>query len=144
MQQIISILLDTNYQLITITSISRIIHDFNSNRKRQYKRYNITSGGFALLQFDDTEVLGSIKDISAGGLSLSHIDDNVEINELSRISINLISERSCNKQLHGRNLWSKKEDGAFTFLCFSLLPVFQIQIHFVRLSRRQVVQKQAS
>ena len=65
--------------------------------RRQYKRYDITSGGFALLQFDDTEVLGSIKDISAGGLSLSHIDDNVEINELSRISINLISERSCNK-----------------------------------------------
>jgi hypothetical protein len=97
-----------------------------------------------MLQFDDTEVLGSIKDISDGGLSLSHIDDNVEINELSRISINLISEISCNKLLHGRNLWSKKEDGAFTFLCFSLLLVFQIQIHFVRLSRRQVLQKQAS
>ncbi len=137
MQQIISILLDTNYQLITITSISRIIHDFNSNRKRQYKRYNITSGGFALLQFDDTEVLGSIKDISAGGLSLSHIDDNVEINELSRISINLISERSCNKLLHGRNLWSKKEDGAFTT---SMVKMKRRGVEFEQLDNKMLIQ----
>jgi hypothetical protein len=137
LQQIISILLDTNYQLITITSISRIIHDFNSNRKRQYKRYNITSGGFALLQFDDTEVLGSIKDISAGGLSLSHIDDNVEINELSRISINLISERSCNKQLHGRNLWSKKEDGAFTT---SMVKMKRRGVEFEQLDNKMLIQ----
>jgi hypothetical protein len=105
--------------------------------RRQYKRYNITSGGFALLQFDDTEVLGSIKDISAGGLSLSHIDDNVEINELSRISINLISERSCNKQLHGRNLWSKKEDGAFTT---SMVKMKRRGVEFEQLDNKMLIQ----
>ena len=81
--------------------------------RRQHRRYEIASGGFALLQANDREVLGSIKNISAGGLSLSHIDDNVQIDELSRISINLISEKTYSRQLRGRNLWSKKEDGDF-------------------------------
>ena len=81
--------------------------------RRQHKRYDVASGGFALVQFNGTEVLGSIKDISNGGLSLSHIDDNVEIIELCGISINLISETSYTRQLRGRNLWSKKEDSDF-------------------------------
>ena len=81
--------------------------------RRQNSRYEIASGGFALLQFNGTEVLGSIKNISAEGLSLSHVDDNVQIDELSRISINLISEKTYTRQLRGRNLWSKKEDSDF-------------------------------
>ena len=81
--------------------------------RREHRRYEIASGGFALLQANDTEVLGSINNISTGGLSLSHIDDYVQIDELSRISINLISEKNYNRQLHGRNLWSKKENGEF-------------------------------
>ena len=81
--------------------------------RREHRRYEIASGGFALLQANDTEMLGSINNISAGGLSLSHIDDYVQIDELSRISIILISEKTYNRQLHGRNLLSKKENGDF-------------------------------
>ena len=81
--------------------------------RRQHKRYDIASGGFALLRSSDAEVLGSIRDISAGGLSLSHIDDDEGIREDSRLDINLISEKICFKKLHGRNVWSKRETSYF-------------------------------
>jgi len=81
--------------------------------RRQHKRYDIASGGFALLRSNGTEVLGLIKDISTGGLSLSHIDDNREINELSRVAIKLISKKNCYERFSGRSIWSKKEEGNF-------------------------------
>ena len=81
--------------------------------RRQHKRYDIASGGFALLQSKDNEVIGSIKDISTSGFCLSHIDGNEEINEHSRIAINLISGKICSEQFNGRNIWSKKERGGF-------------------------------
>ena len=73
--------------------------------RRQHKRYEIAGGGFALLQFNGAEVLGSVKDISTGGLSLSHIDDNEKINGLSSININLISKKTCYEHFTGRNIW---------------------------------------
>ena len=82
--------------------------------RRQHERYDIASGGFALLQSNETEVLGSIKDISAGGLSLSHIDENEDIHNFSRITINLISEKTCYEHFTGKNIWSKRERGGFT------------------------------
>jgi hypothetical protein len=47
--------------------------------RRQHKRYALDSGGFSLIQANDKEVIGTIKNISAGGLSLSHIDNCEEI-----------------------------------------------------------------
>jgi len=82
----------------------------SGKNRRQHERYDIASVGFALLQTNDTEVLGSIKDISTGGLSLSHIGDNEELSELSKISIYLIAEKTCYEQFSGRNIWSKKEE----------------------------------
>ena len=81
--------------------------------RRQHKRYDIASGGFVLLRSNDTEVLGSIRDISTGGLSLSHIDDDKGLREDARLDINLISEKICFKKLHGRNVWSKRETSEF-------------------------------
>ena len=81
--------------------------------RRQHKRYEIAGGGFALLQLNDEEVLGSIKDISTGGLSLSHIDNNEETNGLPSIDINLISKKTCYEHFTGRNIWGKKESGGF-------------------------------
>ena len=60
--------------------------------RRQHKRYDIASGGFALLHSKDNEVIGSIKDISTSGFCLSHIDGNEEINEHSMIAINLVNK----------------------------------------------------
>ena len=82
--------------------------------RRQHRRYDINSGGFAMIRSGDTEVLGSIKDISAGGLSLSHIDDCNEITERSSLAIDLISEKLCAEQFSGRSIWSKKEKSGFT------------------------------
>ena len=81
--------------------------------RRQHRRYDIDSGGFALIRSDDTEVLGSIKNISTGGLSMSHIDGCEEIAELSTIAINLISDKHCAEKFNGKNIWSKREEGDF-------------------------------
>ena len=82
--------------------------------RRQHKRYALDSGGFALIQANDTEVLGSIKDISAGGLSLSHIDNCEEITELLSLHISLISEKLYAEKIQGWSIWSSKEEGGFT------------------------------
>ena len=82
--------------------------------RRQHKRYTLDSGGFALIHANDTEVLGTIKNISAGGLSLSHIDDCEEIAEHSSLAINLISEKLYAEQIPGKSIWSSKEEGGFT------------------------------
>jgi c-di-GMP-binding flagellar brake protein YcgR len=82
--------------------------------RRQHKRYDIDSGGFALIRSNGSEVLGSIKDISAGGFSLTHIDDCVDMAELSSLAISLISEKSCFEQFcSGRSIWSKREESQF-------------------------------
>ncbi len=82
--------------------------------ERKHKRYDIASGAFALLKWNGAEVLGSIKDISRGGLSLSHIDDDENLEALARITVNLISEKVCYENFIGRSIWSKKKEGAFT------------------------------
>ena len=82
--------------------------------RRQHKRYALDSGGFALIQANDTEVIGTIKDISAGGLSLSHIDNCEEITQLSSFYINLISEKLYSEKIQCRSIWSSKEEGGFT------------------------------
>jgi hypothetical protein len=82
--------------------------------ERKHKRYDIASGAFALLKWNGTEVLGSIKDISRGGLSLSHIDGDEDLEALARITVNLISDKFCYENFIGRSIWSKKEEGAFT------------------------------
>ena len=84
----------------------------NSHVKREHKRYNINSGAFVLLKSEEVEILGSIKDISSGGLSMSHIDENKELNG-SKISVNLISEDICYENFSSRTIWNSVEDGGF-------------------------------
>ena len=82
--------------------------------KRQHKRYDISSGAFALLKWNGSEVLGSIKDISTGGLCLSHIDDNEDLEALSRIRVKLISEKICYENFIGRDLCTTNKEDDFT------------------------------
>ena len=82
--------------------------------ERKHKRYNLASDAFALLKWNGAEVLGSIIDISKGGLSVSHIDNNEDLEALARITVNLISEKVCCENFIGRSIWIKKEEGAFT------------------------------
>jgi hypothetical protein len=84
----------------------------HSLEKREHKRYNINSGAFALLKTNELEILGSIKDISTGGLCLSHIDENKKLNG-SKITINLICDDNCFEDFIGRNIWNVEEDGGF-------------------------------
>ena len=84
----------------------------HSQNNRNHKRYNIKSGAFALLKSDTVEVLGSIKDISVGGLCLSHIDENEELKG-PEITVNLISEKNCFENFPSKAIWNKQEDGAF-------------------------------
>ena len=84
----------------------------HSQVKREHKRYNINSSAFVLLKSEEVEILGSIKDISSGGLSMSHIDENKELNG-SKISINLISEDICYENFSSRTIWNSVEDGGF-------------------------------
>lgn len=81
--------------------------------RRQHERYDVVNGSFALLQSQDLEVLGSIRDISAGGLRLSHLDDNEKLTDHSRLDINLISGKINAEKLNGRAVWHKKEESAF-------------------------------
>ena len=85
----------------------------NSHVKREHKRYNINSGAFVLLKSKEVEILGSIKDISSGGLSMSHIDENKEFNGSDKISVNLISENTCCENFSSRTIWNSVEDGGF-------------------------------
>ena len=82
--------------------------------RRQFTRYEIDTGGFALVRSGDTEVLGTIKNISAGGLSLSHIDDCKKIAELSSLAINLISEKLYAQEFKGRSIWNSNEESGFS------------------------------
>ena len=82
--------------------------------RRQHKRYALDSRGFALIQANDTEVLGTIKNISAGGLSLSYIDNCEEIIELTSLHINLSSENIYAEKIQSRSIWTSKEEGGFT------------------------------
>jgi len=86
--------------------------DDQSQNNRNHKRYNIKSGAFALLKSDEVEILGSIKDISVGGLCLSHIDECEEFNG-SEIKVNLISEKDCYENFPSKAIWNKQEDGGF-------------------------------
>ena len=105
--------------------------------RRQHERYDIASGGFALLRSDNKEVLGSIKDISTGGFRLSHIDDNEDIGNFSRITINLISGKNCYEQFNGRSIWSKRERGGFTA---TLVKMKQCGIEFEQLNNEMQLQ----
>ena len=82
--------------------------------QRQHKRYDISNSAFALLKWNGSEVLGSIKDISTGGLCLSHIDENENLEALSKVTVKLISEKICYENFVGRSIWSAKEEGGFT------------------------------
>ena len=82
--------------------------------RRKYQRHNISGSAFALLKWNGSEVLGSITDISTGGFCLSHIDDYEELEDHSRLTTNLISEKNCYENFIGRCVWSSKEEGDFT------------------------------
>lgn len=106
--------------------------DVKGKERRQHTRYDITGGAFALLKWNGSELLGSIKDISAGGFSLSHIDDNEGLRHLAMITIDLISEKTYHENLVGRNIWSKKEAGGFTT---AMVKMKRCGIEFVELNK---------
>ena len=59
-------------------------------------------------------VLDTIKNISAGGFSLTYIDNCEEIIELLSLHINLISENIYAEKIKSRSIWTSKEEGGFT------------------------------
>jgi hypothetical protein len=81
--------------------------------RRKHQRHNISGSAFALLKWNGSEVLGSITDISTGGFCLSHIDDYEELEDHSRLTANLISEKNCYENFMGRCIWSSKDEGDF-------------------------------
>jgi hypothetical protein len=84
----------------------------DDQEQRRHKRYNIKSGAFALLKSNDLEILGSIKDVSNGGICLAHIDENQEL-EGDKITVNLISEGTCYENFPSKNIWDREEEGGF-------------------------------
>lgn len=80
--------------------------------KREHNRHIIQNDVFVLLRQNDFEILGSIQDISDGGLCLFHIDENEVIDDNSLLSIQLISDK-VSEQFNGKSVWSKKEEGGF-------------------------------
>jgi len=82
--------------------------------KRRHQRYSIASGGFALLKWKGSEVLGAIIDISNGGLCISHIDENMDMPTLTKMTVKLISEKTCYGDFIGNCIWNTKEEGGFT------------------------------
>ena len=107
------------------------------NNRRKHKRYNIGNGGFALLRNHGKEVLGSIRDISSGGLCLSYMDEEDTIDNNSRITINLVAENIYYEKYSGRSIWSQKEKDGFST---ALVKMKSRGIQFEHLSEKMQAQ----
>jgi c-di-GMP-binding flagellar brake protein YcgR len=104
-----------------------------SNNRRVHKRYSLDGGGFALIQTDNAEIVGSIRDISAGGICVTHINGDTSIPEHAPLVINLISENAYNDKFRGVSRWSCKEEGGFST---SMVNMKRCGIQFENLSNK--------
>ena len=77
------------------------------SERRLYKRYDIQNGAFALLIWNDNELLGSIKDISVSGLGLSHIDEDEDLDDLNQQILEMATSLAMKEssELHIVHAW---------------------------------------
>ncbi len=104
--------------------------------QRRHKRYSINSGAFALLKSDDIEILGSIKDVSSGGICLAHIDENLELKG-DKITVNLISEDTCYENFPSKKIWDREEEGGFIA---AMVKMKRRGVQFGQLSKEKQLQ----
>lgn len=77
------------------------------DERRQYKRYRFLGGGIALIPLQSATVLGSIRDISIGGVGVTYIDDDAKLNEFSELKADMMEENFYCKEIHCKNIWDK-------------------------------------
>jgi hypothetical protein len=108
----------------------------DDQEQRRHKRYNIKSGAFALLKSNDMEILGSIKDVSNGGICIAHIDENQELKG-AKITVNLISDDTCYEDFPSKKIWDREEEGGFIA---AMIKMKRRGVQFEQLSKEKQLQ----
>jgi c-di-GMP-binding flagellar brake protein YcgR len=78
------------------------------NERRRFKRFRFMGGGIAMFPLGHVSVLGSIRDISLGGLGVTYIDEGTKLNESQEFRADVMEEKFYWKDLHCKSRWDKE------------------------------------
>ena len=80
-----------------------------SNR-REHKRSPVSNGITAVLITSSPEVIGSVIDISMGGVKITYHEQKNTNLHFSQLKIDLISDDRYVEAIHCKNAWNRKAD----------------------------------
>ena len=104
--------------------------------RRKYKRFLVQEGAYALLK-NNSSKLGQIKNISRGGLAISYIVDEDQMNESFKVDIFIGKKGYCLKDVPSKKVSDLHIDNRLPFSTFSIR---QARIQFNELNPSQLSQ----
>ena len=108
-----------------------------TKERRRYKRYRFMGGGIALIPLQSATVLGSIKDISVGGVGVTYIDEGITLNESSVLKADMLENKFYCKEINCKNVWDRKVENDYPLITVKMR---QGGLEFAELSPDQLSQ----
>jgi c-di-GMP-binding flagellar brake protein YcgR len=107
------------------------------NERRQYERHKLSSDVIVLLQSENVELLGTLEDISLGGMRMKHIDDNETSLPSPEVEIDFLVDEPGDHGYLGKNIWNMHQKSEFSV---SNVDMKQRGVKFKKLSKIQIEQ----
>jgi hypothetical protein len=104
--------------------------------RRKDKRFLVQEGAYALLK-NSSSKLGQIKNISRGGLAISYIVDEDQMNESFKVDIFISNKGYCLKDVPSKKISDLHIDNRLPFSTFSIR---QARIQFNEMNPNQLLQ----
>ena len=79
-----------------------------TRERRRYKRYRFLGGTIVLMPLQSAAMLGSIRDISAGGVGVAYIYEDTKLNESEELKADMVEDRFYCKEIQCNNIWDKE------------------------------------
>ena len=108
-----------------------------TRERRRFKRYRFLGGGIALIPLQSATLLGSIRDISIGGVGVTYIDEGAKLNESSGLKADMLEDKLYCKDINCKSVWDREVLNDFPLITVSMR---QGGLQFVDLSPDQLSQ----
>ena len=116
-----------------------MVNPKNTKERRKYKRYRFLGGGIALIPLQSAKVLGSIRDISLGGVGVTYIEEQAKLRDFSELKADMMEDKFYCKEIHCKKVWDKKVINDIPVIS---AKIRQSGLQFINLSPDQLFQLQ--
>lgn len=116
-----------------------MVNPTNTKERRKHKRYRFLGGGIALIPLQSAKVLGSIRDISIGGVGVTYIEEQATLRDCPELKADMMEEKFYCKEIDCKNVWDKEVINDIPVIS---AKIRQSGLQFINLSPDQLFQLQ--